>query len=32
VPEGLKGEFTAVMSYDTRPFAVKNEKTKFTIK
>jgi len=28
----LKGEFTAVVSYDTRPFAVKTEKTKFTIK
>jgi len=28
----LKGEFTAVLEFDIRPFKVKIEKTKFTIK
>jgi len=32
VPSGLKGEFTAVVSYDTKPFAIELKKTEFTIR
>lgn len=31
VPSDLKGEFTAVPKYDTKPFAIEFEETTFTI-
>jgi hypothetical protein len=32
VPDGLKGEFTAVLEYNTDPFPVTLKETKFTVK
>jgi hypothetical protein len=32
VPAGLKGEFTAEMTYQAKPFAVTVQPTKFTLK
>jgi len=31
VPRDLKGEFTATLTYEAKPFEVKLEKTTFTI-